>query len=210
MGNDPLPADGLHPGATIHSSAIVDEPCTIGEGTHIWHFCHVMAGARIGRRCTLGQNVFVATGAVVGDGVKIQNNVSIYDGVIVEDDVFLGPSCVLTNVRNPRAAVNRRDRFETTRLGRGCTIGANATIVCGVQIGLHAFVAAGAVVTRDVPAYALVAGVPARRTGWVSQHGCVLPAPNDAGRMRCPESGQSYRLVGTELRPDEERGANEA
>lgn len=202
MTDDRATTDRRHAGVTIHPSAVIDEPCVIGEGTRIWHFCHVMAGARIGQRCNVGQNVFVASSAVVGDGVKVQNNVSIYDGVIVEDEVFLGPSCVLTNVRNPRAAVNRRDQFEITRLGRGCTIGANATIVCGVRIGPHAFVGAGAVVTRDVAPHALVTGVPARPSGWVSHRGCVLPAPDAAGRMRCPESGRSYRLVGDELRAD--------
>ena len=135
----------------VHPTAVVDQPCRIGDGTKVWHFCHVMAGARIGRGCTLGQNVFVSGGAIIGDRVKIQNNVSIYDGVVIEDDVFLGPSAVLTNVRNPRAAVSRRDAFETTLLRQGCTIGANATIVCGVTIGRYAFVAAGAVVTHDLP-----------------------------------------------------------
>jgi UDP-2-acetamido-3-amino-2,3-dideoxy-glucuronate N-acetyltransferase len=148
-----------------HPSACVDEPCDIGAGTKIWHHGHVMAGARIGRDCVLGQNVFVAAGAAVGDRVRVQNNVSIYDGVTLEDDVFLGPSCVLTNVRNPRAGVDRRGRFEPTLIRRGATVGANATVVCGLTVGRHAFVGAGAVVTRDVPDYAIVAGVPAKVTG---------------------------------------------
>jgi len=146
----------------VHPSAYVDEPATIGEGTQIWHFCHVMSGARIGARCTLGQNVFVAAGVVIGDGVKIQNNVSLYEGVIVEDDVFLGPSCVLTNVKHPRAIVPREKRYQRTLLGRGCTIGANATIICGVVIGRNCVIGAGSVVTRDVPEGVTVTGVPAR------------------------------------------------
>jgi UDP-2-acetamido-3-amino-2,3-dideoxy-glucuronate N-acetyltransferase len=177
----------------IHPTAVVDLPCEIGDGTRVWHFCHVMAGARIGRECVLGQNVFVAGGAVVGDRVRVQNNVSIYDGVVIEDEVFLGPSCVLTNVKNPRAAVSRKDAFATTRLCHGCTIGANATIVCGVTIGRYAFVGAGAVVTRDVPAFALLTGAPARQTGWVGRRGVQLVA--DGAGLRCPESGDRYRLV---------------
>jgi UDP-2-acetamido-3-amino-2,3-dideoxy-glucuronate N-acetyltransferase len=157
-----------------HASAVIDEGATIGAGTKIWHFCHVMTGARIGARCVLGQNVFVAAGAVVGDGCHIQNNVSIYDGVVLEEDVFVGPSAVFTNVRTPRAAVSRKGAYVTTRVGRGATIGANATLVCGVAIGEFAFVGAGAVVTRDVEAHALVTGVPARRTGWACACGEVL------------------------------------
>jgi UDP-2-acetamido-3-amino-2,3-dideoxy-glucuronate N-acetyltransferase len=150
-----------------HATAVIDEGATIGDGTKIWHFCHVMAGARVGAGCVLGQNVFVAGGAVVGDRCRIQNNVSIYDGVELEDDVFVGPSAVFTNVKNPRAAVSRKSAFVKTRVGRGATIGANATIVCGVEIGEYGFVGAGAAVTRNVLAHALVTGVPARRTGWV-------------------------------------------
>lgn len=184
----------------VHASAIVDEPVEIGEGSCIWHFCHVMTGARLGRRCVLGQNVFVASGVAIGDDVRIQNNVSLYEGTIVEDAVFLGPSCVLTNVTNPRAEFSRRGTFEPTVIRRGATVGANATIVCGVEIGRYAFVGAGAVVTRDVPDYALVTGVPARRVGWMSRHGQKLPRPDGEGIMVCPESGARYRLEGGQVR----------
>jgi UDP-2-acetamido-3-amino-2,3-dideoxy-glucuronate N-acetyltransferase len=178
----------------VHPSACVDDPCEIGAGTRVWHFCHVMSGARIGRECVLGQNVFVAKGAVVGDRVRVQNNVSIYDGVTVEDDVFLGPSCVLTNVSNPRAGISRHGSFEPTRIRRGATIGANATIVCGVTIGRHAFIAAGAVVTKNVPDYALMMGVPARREGWMGRHGQrLVPGEERAGEWVCPGSGFRYR-----------------
>jgi UDP-2-acetamido-3-amino-2,3-dideoxy-glucuronate N-acetyltransferase len=189
------------PSELVHPSTFVDEGASVGPGTRVWHFCHVMSGARIGAGCTLGQGVFVGSGVVVGDRVKVQNHVSLYDGVVVEDDVFLGPSCVFTNVTHPRAEVSRRDRFEPTRVGRGATIGANATIVCGTTIGSYAFVAAGAVVTRDVPAYALVMGVPARQAGWVSRRGVALPPPDDAGVMRCPESGEAYIVERGALRP---------
>jgi UDP-2-acetamido-3-amino-2,3-dideoxy-glucuronate N-acetyltransferase len=177
----------------IHDTACVDQPCTIGAGTKIWHFCHICAGAVIGERCSLGQNVFVAGGAVLGNNIKIQNNVSLYDGVICEDDVFLGPSCVLTNVTNPRSQVLRRGLYETTRIRRGATIGANATVVCGITIGRYAFIAAGAVVTKDVPDYALIAGVPGRHIGWMSRHGVKLPRPDKDGVMICPESGWRYK-----------------
>jgi UDP-2-acetamido-3-amino-2,3-dideoxy-glucuronate N-acetyltransferase len=180
-----------------HESAYVDEPCQIGDGTNIWHYCHVMAGARIGEGCNLGQNVFIATDVVLGDNVKVQNNVSVYTGTEIEDDVFLGPSCVLTNVTNPRSQVNRHSLYEKTLLRRGCTIGANATVVCGVTIGRYAFVGAGALVARDVPDYALMLGVPARRTGWMSRHAVTLPAPGPDGVTACPESGLRYREVDT-------------
>ena len=183
-----------------HASACIDEPCDIGEGTRIWHFCHVMTGARIGARCVLGQNVFVAGGAELGDDVRVQNNVSIYAGTIIEDDVFLGPSCVLTNVTSPRAEIDRRAHFEVTRVRRGATIGANATIVCGVTIGRYAFIGAGSVVTRDVPDYALLVGVPARRVGWMSRHGHKLPPPGADGLMICPESGLRYELRESRVR----------
>lgn len=175
-----------------HSTACVDEPCEIGAGTRIWHFCHVMTGARIGERCNLGQNVFVANDVVIGNNVKIQNNVSVYAGVTLEDDVFCGPSCVFTNVSTPRSQIVRQHLYERTRVRQGATIGANATIVCGVTIGRYAFIGAGAVVTRDVPDYALMLGVPARRHGWVSRHGQRLPPPDGSGIMLCPESGWRY------------------
>lgn len=178
----------------VHESAYVDEPCSIGAGTKIWHFSHVCQGVKIGAGCTLGQNVFVAGGAVIGDHVKIQNNVSVYDGVVLEDDVFLGPSCVLTNIPNPRSQVVRRGLYETTRIQKGATVGANATVICGVTIGRYAMIAAGAVVTADVSDYALMIGVPARQRGWVSRHGIPLPDPDGQGMMICPESGFRYRL----------------
>lgn len=187
------------PGVRIHESAYVDAPCVIGEGTAIWHFCHVQAGARIGRDCTLGQNVNVASDVVIGDRVKIQNNVSVYTGCEIEDDVFLGPSCVLTNVTNPRAQVERRGLYERTLLRRGATVGANATIVCGITLGRYCFVAAGSVVTKDVPDYALVVGNPARQRGWMSRHGQRL-APDAEGRAVCPESGLRYLLDDGRLR----------
>jgi UDP-2-acetamido-3-amino-2,3-dideoxy-glucuronate N-acetyltransferase len=180
----------------VHASSVVDEACEIGEGTKIWHFCHLMA-ARIGARCSLGQNVFVASGVVVGDGVRVQNNVSLYEGVTIEADVFIGPSAVFTNVRNPRAAISRHGHYQPTRLRRGCTIGANATVMCGCTIGRHAFVAAGAVVTHDVDDYALMMGVPARRVGWMSRHGQRLLG---LGLVRCAESGLRYEVSETQVR----------
>ncbi len=188
------------PGVRIHESAYVDAPCEIGEGTKIWHFCHVQAGARIGRGCVLGQNVNIAGDVVIGDRVKIQNNVSVYTGCEIEDEVFLGPSCVLTNVTNPRSQVDRHGLYERTLLRRGATVGANATIVCGVTLGRYCFVAAGSVVTKDVPDYALVVGNPARRRGWMSRHGHVLQNPNSEGMLTCPESGLRYREADGALR----------
>jgi UDP-2-acetamido-3-amino-2,3-dideoxy-glucuronate N-acetyltransferase len=179
----------------VHSAAIVDQPCEIGAGTKIWHFSHVMKNARIGRNCILGQNVHIASGVVVGDNVKIQNNVSLYAGCEVESDVFLGPSCVLTNVSNPRSQIVRRDKYERTLLRRGATIGANATIVCGVTIGRFAFIGAGAVITNDVPDYALMVGVPARNAGWMSRHGYRLGAPDTDGIMTCPETQWRYQRL---------------
>jgi UDP-2-acetamido-3-amino-2,3-dideoxy-glucuronate N-acetyltransferase len=183
----------------IHPSAYVDEPCEIGAGTKIWHFCHVMAGARIGEGCILGQNVFVANDVVIGDNVKIQNNVSLYTGVELEDDVFCGPSCVFTNVINPRSQIVRHSLYQQTLVRRGATIGANATIVCGATIGRYAFIGAGALVRGDAPDYALMLGVPARRAGWMSRHGYRLPAPDADGVMVCPESGWRYREVEPEV-----------
>src|SRR5438552_8033086 len=179
----------------VHKSAFVDEGAEIGARTKIWHFSHVMKDARIGERCVIGQNVNIDGGTLIGNNVKIQNNVSIYTGAVIEDDVFLGPSCVLTNVTNPRSQVNRHALYETTCLKRGCTIGANATIVCGVTIGRYAFVGAGAVVTKDVPDFALVVGNPGRQVGWMSRHGHRLSAPDDTGVRRCPETGYRYREV---------------
>lgn len=175
-------------------TAVVDPGCEIGEGTRIWHFSHIMQGCRIGAHCNIGQNVVVSPGVVLGNGVKVQNNVSIYTGVTCEDDVFLGPSCVFTNVINPRSAIARKDQFRETRVERGASIGANATIVCGHTIGRYAMVGAGAVVTKDVPPYALVVGNPSRQMGWVSAYGHRLAFDRE-GYARCPESGQLYRLI---------------
>lgn len=177
----------------VHGSSFIDEGAEIGAGTKIWHFCHVMSRARIGQSCNIGQNVFIQSDVIIGNNVKIQNNVSIYTGVIIEDDVFLGPSCVFTNVVNPRSQINRRAEYQRTVVRRGATIGANATIVCSVVIGRYAFVGAGAVVRGDVPDYALMLGVPAKRKGWMSRHGHrLLPAPGPDGVMNCPESGWRY------------------
>ena len=178
----------------MHPTAVVDEGAVIGKGSKIWHFCHIMKGAKIGERCIFGQNVNVDGGATIGNNVKVQNNVSIYTGLEIEDDVFLGPSCVLTNVTNPRSQVNRHSLYEKTLIRRGATIGANATIVCGITIGRYAFVGAGAVVTKDVPDYALVMGNPARRTGWMSRHGHIL-RPGTDGVLTCPESGFRYQEI---------------
>ena len=178
-----------------HESAYVDEPVSIGEGTKIWHFCHVQSGAKIGERCILGQNVNIANDVIIGNNVKIQNNVAVYTGTIVEDDVFLGPSCVLTNVTNPRSQIKRHSLYEKILIKRGASIGANATIVCGITIGRYAFIAAGAVVAKDVPDYALMVGVPGRRVAWISRHGHILKKPDSNGIMICPESGYRYKEV---------------
>lgn len=177
-----------------HSTAIVDSPCEIGPGTKIWHFVHVSPGVRIGSNCVLGQNVMVANDVVIGNNVKIQNNVSIYTGTVIEDDVFLGPSCVLTNVSNPRSQVNRHSLYEHTLIRRGTTVGANATVVCGLTLGRYCFIAAGSVVTKTIPDYAFVRGVPARQAGWMSRHGHILSKDSE-GVMRCPESALRYREV---------------
>ncbi len=176
-----------------HKTAILDEGCRIGEGTRIWHFTHIMTEAVIGKNCVLGQNVMVANRVTIGDNVKIQNNVSVYEGVICEDDVFLGPSMVFTNVINPRAFIERKHEFRPTLVKKGATIGANATIVCGHTIGRYALIGAGAVVTHDVPDYALITGNPGRQAGWVSEYGCRLVF-NEEGIAVCPESGQRYQL----------------
>jgi UDP-2-acetamido-3-amino-2,3-dideoxy-glucuronate N-acetyltransferase len=188
--NEPIP---IAPAYFVHESAYVDQGAEVGAGTKIWHFSHILKGARIGEGCVIGQNVNVDGGAVLGNNVKVQNNVSLYTGVIVEDDVFLGPSCVLTNVTNPRSQVNRHSLYERTVLRRGATIGANATIVCGVTIGRYAFVGAGSVITKSVPDYALMVGNPARLAGWMSRHGHRLAAPDAEGIMRCPETGYRYQ-----------------
>jgi UDP-2-acetamido-3-amino-2,3-dideoxy-glucuronate N-acetyltransferase len=177
----------------VHPSAVIDEPCIIGKGTKIWHFCHIMQGARIGEGCVLGQNVMVASTAQVGDHVKIQNNVSIYDGVTLEEDVFCGPSCVFTNVVNPRAQIVRKQEYLPTLVQRGATIGANATILCGITIGRYAFIAAGSVVRHDVPDYALIMGVPGVQKGWMSRHGYKLKSFTDPSILVCPFSGWKYQ-----------------
>jgi UDP-2-acetamido-3-amino-2,3-dideoxy-glucuronate N-acetyltransferase len=188
---------------TIHPSAIVDEGALIGAGTRIWHWVHVSAGARIGAACSLGQGVYVGNDVHIGSNVKIQNHVSVYDAVTLEDDVFCGPSMVFTNVHNPRSAVPRKNEYRRTLVKRGATLGANCTIVCGVTVGEHAFVGAGAVVSRDVPPYALVVGVPARRIGWMSRHGERLDLPahcrGDALFADCPATGERYSLLGETL-----------
>ena len=183
---------------SIHPSAIVDPGAVIGDGSRVWHFAHICSGARIGQGCSFGQNVFVGNDVLIGNNVKVQNNVSVYDAVELEDDVFCGPSMVFTNVYNPRSAVTRKDEYRLTKVKRGATIGANSTIVCGVSIGEYAFIAAGAVINRDVEPYALMAGVPARRIGWMSQHGERLDLPLEGeGTARCPATGKDYRLSGT-------------
>ncbi|MBL7843301.1 MAG: N-acetyltransferase [Cyclobacteriaceae bacterium] len=177
----------------VHPSSIVDKGCEIGKGTKIWHFSHIMPNCRIGENCNLGQNVVVSPDVVLGNNVKVQNNVSIYTGVICEDDVFLGPSMVFTNVINPRSAVNRKSEYKKTFVRKGASIGANATIICGIEIGTFAFIAAGAVVTKDVPAYALVVGNPARQKGWMSEYGQKLEF-DTSGLAICPESKEKYQL----------------
>lgn len=181
-----------------HETAVIDKGCKIGKGCRIWHFSHIMTGAELGEKCNLGQNVVVSPGVILGKNVKVQNNVSIYTGVICEDDVFLGPSMVFTNIVNPRSAVIRRDQYVKTIVGKGASIGANATIICGNNIGQFAFIGAGAVVTKDVKPYSLVIGNPARHVGWMSEFGHRLEF-NDDNIARCPESGEEYRLSGNEV-----------
>lgn len=180
-----LPADVF-----AHDSAYIDDGVEIGAGTKIWHFCHILGGTKIGNNCVLGQNVMIGPDVSIGNNCKIQNNVSLYKGITLDDGVFCGPSCVFTNVNNPRAEVERKDEFRLTHVGKGTTIGANATIVCGNDLGAYSFVAAGAVVTKDVPAFAMVAGVPAQRIGWVSHDGEVL-----GDDLTCPRSGRKYQIV---------------
>ena len=182
-----------------HESSYIDEPCTIGQGTKIWHFSHIMAHCSIGENCNIGQNVVVSSQVVLGRNVKVQNNVSIYTGVVCEDDVFLGPSMVFTNVINPRSAVVRRDEYQQTLVKKGTSIGANATIVCGVTIGSYAMIGAGAVVTKDIPAYALVVGNPSRQIGWVSEYGVRLNF-DSSNKAICKTTGSVYELVDGKVR----------
>ncbi len=197
-----LPGGSIHTTihTTIHPSAIVDDGAQLGAGCRVWHFAHISAGARIGRGCSFGQGVYVGNDVAIGDNVKVQNNVSVYDAVTLEDDVFCGPSMVFTNVHNPRSAVVRKAEYRRTLVQRGATLGANCTIVCGTTVGAHAFVGAGAVVSRDVPAFALVVGVPARHVGWMSRHGerLALPMQGQAEAV-CPATGERYRLDGRTL-----------
>jgi len=181
-----------------HETAVIDEGCKIGKGTKIWHFSHIMTGSEIGENCNIGQNVVISPGVKLGRNVKVQNNVSIYTGVTCDDDVFLGPSMVFTNVINPRSAINRKNQYGTTTVEKGASIGANATIVCGIIIGKYSFVGAGAVVTKDVKPFALVVGNPARHTGWMSEYGHKLTFNND-GIAICSESGERYRLKNNEV-----------
>jgi UDP-2-acetamido-3-amino-2,3-dideoxy-glucuronate N-acetyltransferase len=182
----------------VHPTAVIDEGCDIGAGTKIWHFSHIMPNCKIGENCNLGQNVVVSPEVVLGKNVKVQNNVSIYTGVVCEDDVFLGPSMVFTNVINPRSAVNRKNQYAKTLVKQGATIGANATVVCGHDIGRYAFIGAGAVVTKNVPDYALIIGNPARQTGWMSEYGQKLVF-DDSGLAVCPESGERYKLANAQV-----------
>jgi UDP-2-acetamido-3-amino-2,3-dideoxy-glucuronate N-acetyltransferase len=181
-----------------HETAVIDEGCKIGKGSKIWHFSHIMTGSEIGENCNIGQNVVISPGVRLGRNVKVQNNVSVYTGVTCDDDVFLGPSMVFTNVINPRSAVNRKNQYDLTSVGKGVTIGANATIVCGVKLGSYCFIGAGAVVTKDVKPYSLVIGNPARHSGWMSEFGHKLVFDNN-GIAACPESGERYRLQNNEV-----------
>lgn len=183
----------------VHPSAVIDEGCEIGPGTKIWHFSHIMAGCKLGENCNIGQNVVISAKVVLGKNVKVQNNVSLYTGVTCDHDVFLGPSCVFTNVINPRSAVNRRGQYAKTHVGKGATVGANATIVCGHDIGAYAFIGAGSVVTKTIPAYALVVGNPAKQIGWMSEHGIKLNF-NKEGIAYCGESNEKYILENNQVK----------
>lgn len=186
---------------TIHKTAIVDVGAQIGQGTRVWHWVHICAGAKIGKNCSFGQNVFVGNHVVIGNNVKVQNNVSIYDAVTIEDDVFCGPSMVFTNVYNPRSAIARKEEYRHTLIKKGVTIGANATIVCGVTVGEYAFIAAGAVINKDIKPYALMAGVPAKQVGWMSEYGERISLPiKGYGEYLCPKLNQKYILSGDRLR----------
>jgi UDP-2-acetamido-3-amino-2,3-dideoxy-glucuronate N-acetyltransferase len=198
IGKDRLKREASERDFFAHESAFVDEGAVVGKGTKIWHFSHVMPGAEIGQNCNLGQNVVISGGVKLGNNVKVQNNVSIYTGVECEDDVFLGPSCVLTNVTNPRSQIVRQSLYEKTVIRRGATVGANATIVCGITLGRYSFISAGAVVTKNVPDYALMMGVPARQKGWISRHGHIL-VKDDNGKIVCPESGLKYQEDSSEV-----------
>jgi len=182
----------------VHSSSIIDNGCLVGQGTKIWHFCHLMSECIIGERCVLGQNVMVASNVILGNNVKVQNNVSIYEGVICEDDVFLGPSMVFTNVINPRSAISRKNEFKKTLVQRGASVGANATIICGNNIGRYAMIGAGAVITKDVPSYALMIGNPAKQIGWVSEYGNRLEFDSN-NLSTCPESKVEYKLLNNKV-----------
>lgn len=185
----------------IHQTAVVDDGASIGDGSRVWHFVHVCSGAVIGEGCSLGQNVFVGNRVTIGNNVKVQNNVSVYDNVFIEDDVFCGPSMVFTNVYNPRSAIERKAEYRDTHVRQGATLGANCTIICGVEIGAYAFVGAGAVINKDVPAYALMVGVPARQIGWMSEFGEQLDLPLEGfGKVRCENSGAIYQLDGCILK----------
>ncbi|WP_130357980.1 acyltransferase [Pigmentiphaga kullae] len=189
---------------TVHPTAVIDEGARIGEGSRIWHFVHICGGAQIGKNVSLGQNVFVGNNTQIGDHCKIQNNVSVYDNVTLADGVFCGPSMVFTNVYNPRALVERKSEYRNTRVGRGATLGANSTIVCGITIGPFAFIGAGAVVNKDVPAYALMVGVPARQIGWMSEYGEQIPLPLEGtGEYICPHTGSHYILTQRKLCKEE-------
>ena len=183
----------------VHESSYVDEETTIGKGTKIWHFSHILGDVKIGEKCIFGQNVNIASGVIIGNNVKVQNNISIYTGTVIEDDVFLGPSCVLTNVTNPRSQINRHSLYEKTIIKRGATVGANATIVCGITLGRYCFIGAGAVVIKNVPDYALILGNPGRQKGWMSRHGHILKNPDKEGIMICPESGLRYKETTSNL-----------